>query len=275
MSEKLRKDDTGADVRTLQERLTAAGYDVEHDGWFGGKTEAAVIAFQRRTGLVADGIAGPKTLAALRTGVADPRLLRQADIEAAAATLGVAVASVMAVNEVESLGHGFLPDGRPVILYERHVMYRQLKEAGRDADDLAQLYPNIVNPKRGGYRGNEGEWYRLGLARQIDSGCALQSASWGQFQVMGYHYAVCGYDSAEAFAGAMAVSEALQLAAFVLFIEADPALHKALKSRKWAEFARIYNGAAYKENCYDARLAAAYARHARLDAGADDVPEAA
>lgn len=263
MSEKFRKDDTGAGVRSLQQRLTAAGYVVEHDGWFGAKTEAAVVAFQRRAGLVADGIAGPKTLATLQTGVADPRLLRQADIEAAADTLGVAVAAVMAVNEVESRGHGFLADGRPVILYERHVMYRQLTEAGRDVDDLARLHPNIVNPKRGGYRGAEGEWYRLGLARQIDRDCALQSASWGQFQIMGYHYGVCGYDSAEAFAAAMAVSEALQLAAFVLFIAADPALHKALKARKWGEFARIYNGPAYKDNCYDARLAAAYARHSR------------
>ncbi|WP_328515044.1 N-acetylmuramidase domain-containing protein [Ralstonia pseudosolanacearum] len=32
-----------------------------------------------------------------------------------------------AVNEVESRGSGFLPDGRPVILFERHVMYRQLQ----------------------------------------------------------------------------------------------------------------------------------------------------
>ncbi|MEG6992119.1 N-acetylmuramidase domain-containing protein, partial [Pseudomonas aeruginosa] len=48
---------------------------------------------------------------------------------------------------------------------------------------------------------------------------------------------------------------------FVRFIEADPALLKALKGRKWAEFARRYNGPAYARNLYDVKLERAYARH--------------
>jgi hypothetical protein len=260
---KLRKDDTGAEVRNLQRRLEAAGYQVEKDGWFGDKTEAAVIDYQRKMGLVADGIAGPKTLATLDLGQRPSRLLGQADIEAAAATLGVVVAAVMAVNEVESRGHGFLETGRPVVLYERHIMYRRLADAGKDADDLAAKYPELVNPKRGGYRGGTQEWFRLGLARAIEAAIASESASWGQYQIMGYHWSALGYDSLDAFLVAMEESEARQLEAFVRFIEADPALHKALKARKWGDFAKIYNGPAYKENCYDAKLAAAFARHAR------------
>ncbi|MBV5553030.1 N-acetylmuramidase family protein, partial [Pseudomonas aeruginosa] len=46
------------------------------------------------------------------------------------------------------------------------------------------------------------------------------------------------------------------------FIDTDPALHKALKARKWADFARLYNGPDYKRNLYDTKLARAYEQHA-------------
>lgn len=56
----------GAAVTKLQRTLVAAGFDPGRvDGEFGAGTEAAVMAFQRGTGLLADGIAGPRTLKAL------------------------------------------------------------------------------------------------------------------------------------------------------------------------------------------------------------------
>ena len=62
----LRQGMRGNDVRALQRKLKAAGFDPgKIDGQFGLGTEAAVMAFQRGEGLLADGIAGPKTLAAL------------------------------------------------------------------------------------------------------------------------------------------------------------------------------------------------------------------
>jgi hypothetical protein len=266
----MRKGDTGAAVRELQQQLCAAGFAVEKDGWFGEATEAAVLAFQRASGLVADGVAGPKTLDTLRLGLRPSRLLGQADIDRAAEDLGVAVAAIMAVNEVESLGRGFLPDGRPVILFERHVMHRLLDEAGQDADALAASFPNIVYPKRGGYAGGVAEHARLATASGIDRACALQSASWGQYQIMGFRWQTCGYDSVEAFVEAMRGGEAAHLDAFVRFVAADPALHKALKSRKWAEFAKLYNGPAYRENLYDQRLARAYARYSGAGAAVEE-----
>lgn len=258
----MRNGDTGDAVRVLQQQLTAAGFKVEADGWFGDATESAIKAFQRKAGLVEDGIAGGKTLTLLNSGKADPRLLSHADLEAAAQRLDVPVASILAVNEIESRGHGFLPDGRPVILFERHVMFGRLQDIEIDASTLAKSYPSIVNQVRGGYSGGAAEYVRLSAATGIDAACAIESASWGMFQIMGYHWEALGYTSAEAFAAAMRESEAKQLDAFVRFIEADPDLLKALKGRKWADFAKRYNGPAYKENLYDVKLARAYDRHA-------------
>lgn len=82
---------------------------------------------------------------------------------------------------------------------------------------------------------------------------------------MGYHWKTLGYASAEAFVIAMERSEDNHLYAFVKFIQADKDLHAALKARKWTEFAKRYNGSAYKENLYDMKLARAYDRHAAAE----------
>jgi N-acetyl-anhydromuramyl-L-alanine amidase AmpD len=56
----LRRGDTGDLVNTLQAKVS-----VPASGVFDAATEAAVRAFQRQAGMVADGIVGPKTWAAL------------------------------------------------------------------------------------------------------------------------------------------------------------------------------------------------------------------
>ncbi len=66
-TEVLRKGDSGPAVVKLQQALAKHGRSInlKVDGDFGTATEAAVKAFQRANGLVVDGIAGPRTLAAL------------------------------------------------------------------------------------------------------------------------------------------------------------------------------------------------------------------
>jgi len=61
----LRKGSTGAYVKQAQALLNEHGAALAVDGDFGAKTLAAVTAFQASHGLVADGIIGPKTWAAL------------------------------------------------------------------------------------------------------------------------------------------------------------------------------------------------------------------
>jgi peptidoglycan L-alanyl-D-glutamate endopeptidase CwlK len=63
----LRLGDKGAPVKRLQTALRKAGFSPgKVDGDFGPATRAAVLSFQRSAGLLADGIAGPRTLAALK-----------------------------------------------------------------------------------------------------------------------------------------------------------------------------------------------------------------
>jgi len=250
----------GLDVVELQELLNQAGFKVVVDGLYDDNTAEAVRKAQASYGLVVDGQAGAKTLHALRNGGEEPRHLKETDLIAAAKRLGVPLASIKAVNQVETTGPGFLPSGRPVLLFERHVMYRQLTHAGQDAAAAAQRYPQVVSTVRGGYAGGTTEWHRFQTATQIDPACAIESASWGMFQIMGYHWQALGYASAADFLACMEQSEGQQLEAFVRFIEQDPTLHKALKARKWAEFARRYNGPAYADNHYDIKLERAYDR---------------
>jgi len=62
----LRSGNTGADVRALQEALRGLGYTrVNVNGTYDARTLDAVRDFQKKNGLVADGIAGPLTQAAV------------------------------------------------------------------------------------------------------------------------------------------------------------------------------------------------------------------
>lgn len=250
----LRAGDRGEGVVTVQRLLGVAS-----DGVFGPATDEAVRAFQRGAGLAPDGVVGPATMRALLNGT---KRITEQDMQQAATALDVDLASIKAVTSVESRGSGFLSDGRPAILFERHIMRRQLAKTGRDADLLVKYMPDIINATPGGYKGGKAEHDRLYLARQVEPGCAIESASWGLFQIMGFHWALLGYESAADFEARMTRSEGEQLDAFVRFINADAGLHRALRSKDWADFARRYNGPAYAKNQYDVKLAEAYRRFA-------------
>ena len=67
--EKLRTIKQGSDgggVYLLQELLFHNGYKLSCDGQFGGQTDYILKAFQKKKGLVVDGICGPKTWKALK-----------------------------------------------------------------------------------------------------------------------------------------------------------------------------------------------------------------
>lgn len=190
------------------------------------------------------------------------RTITEAMWERLATRLKVEVAALKAVAEVESSGNGFLPppDRRPTVLFEGHVFHRLT--AGRFGRSHPDLSHPRWNPRRYA-RTPAGEWERLDRAAQLDATAALQSASWGAFQIMGFNYALCGFDSIGRFVECQSTSAEAQLEAFATLLgRPGSPLLAPLRRRDWARFARLYNGPEYRRNRYDDRLAAAYARHA-------------
>jgi peptidoglycan hydrolase-like protein with peptidoglycan-binding domain len=64
----LRQGDSGAAVTELQQLLNAKGINIAVDGIFGNATRAAVVQFQKQSGIATDGVVGPQTWQALRRG---------------------------------------------------------------------------------------------------------------------------------------------------------------------------------------------------------------
>jgi hypothetical protein len=187
------------------------------------------------------------------------RQLARGDIEERARELGAEPCALGSVIRVESGGKGFLADGRPKILFEGHVFWRELEKAGKKPETLAPDHPDILfrHWTKEFYRGGAAEYERLGRAKLIDESCALRSASWGMFQILGNNHKAAGFDTVQAFVEAHKVSEREHLQAFCAFIRSQGMLD-SLISRDWAAFAKKYNGAGYRANEYDTKLKSAY-----------------
>ena len=172
------------------------------------------------------------------------RPLSSRGIELAAFRLGTSEAAIWAIINVETAGHGFLADRRPVLLFERHVFSRLTYGRSDDFDaDISNITP-------GGY-GAPGphQYERLARAMKCDAGFggahALQAASWGIGQVMGFNFKLAGFGDVGAMVAAMCEGEDEQLAAMATFIE-QRGLGVPLRHHRWTEFARGYNGPAQK-----------------------------
>lgn len=180
------------------------------------------------------------------------------DVRAAAKLLGVSTAHVRAVMDVESNGRGFHPETRrPVILFEPHIFSR--RTAGRfDAS-----HPEISYGKWGDkpYPATQRQRYdQLVAAMALDEGAALQSASWGLFQIMGFNGGAAGFVTPQDFVRAMAAGEGEQLLAFARFVGSQAEMADALRRSDWAGFARRYNGPGFAQHGYDQKLKAAFQR---------------
>ncbi|WAL59710.1 N-acetylmuramidase domain-containing protein [Thermocoleostomius sinensis] len=175
------------------------------------------------------------------------KVLTDADYHRAADRLAVEVAAIRAIVAVETEGSGFLPDGRPKILFERHWFWSLTPLP------VSQTRPDLSNPEPGGYLGGVHEWERLNAAIQFDRPAALKAASWGLGQILGVNHELAGYKDIEAFVQAMHDSEGKQLDAMMNFIIHQD-LVKALQHQDWKTFARVYNGPA-GVGVYDLRLA--------------------
>lgn len=168
----------------------------------------------------------------------------------AAKSISCEVAAIKAIVLTETPRGAFDEQGRPTILYERHYFHR-LTKGKYDSNSV------LSNKSAGGYGKYSTQYEKLNEALKLDKSAALQSASWGAFQIMGANYVTAGFNSVDDFVGAMRTLQG-QLDAFVKFILHTPGLQSALQNKQWATFARIYNGNDYKKNNYDAKMARNY-----------------
>lgn len=252
--------DTGNDVMFIQERLSEAGYQLTPDGSFGPGTKRQLLAFQNNNSLPTNGVVDTLTFKALAMVPSDDRQLSQKDIVALAKLLEVPVSAVMAVNSVESRGSGFFNNNLAVILFERHIMRRRLVARNIDPTPHSKKYPTIVSSSTGAYLGGVREYDRLNIAKTINSDSAHESASWGLFQIMGFHWEHLGYATVDEYVSLMQESEGNQLNAFGRFVRKDNVLIKALRTQDWKAFARRYNGPGYAKNKYDVKMSQEYQR---------------
>lgn len=259
-------------VKMLQELLNEVGYNIPATGYFGTMTDRAVRDFQSKNGLVVDGIVYTKTWTALineaPVNMSDMqnRFLKESDIVSLADKLRIEPAVIKAVNAVESSGRGFFIDGRPKILFEGHIFWKQLQQRGYHPETMITGFENVLYPSwtKRYYYGDKREWDRLEKAISIGprpdiAEAAYASASYGLFQIMGFNFKLTGYDSILQFVADMKQNEGMQLSIFGRFLEANN-LIGYLRNHQWADFASRYNGPGYAANKYDIKLAKNYER---------------
>lgn len=244
---------------------------IDNIGIAGPTTEAAIVSFQKNACslLRPDGLVSVGGFTSKRLSMAIiPRPLHRVfaaqcwnhpnvglpntAYATAAKTLDCEVAAVTAVAKTETQRASWDNEGRPTILYERHYF------SGRTNHVFDRTHPDISNKTAGGYGRFSEQYPKLYRAAVLDEHAALQSASWGTFQIMGANFKAAGFQTVEDFVSAMLDSEQRQLDAFVSFIANNPTLKTALHDKRWAAFARIYNGPNYRDNDYDTILGQNY-----------------
>lgn len=182
--------------------------------------------------------------------------LTREDIEEVAEQMNIHPAAVHAVAEIEGSGSGFLPDGRPKILFEAHVFYRLTGGKFGSTNVSTPRWNRSLYGPAGVH-----QWVRLLTAMRMDHIAAQKAASWGLFQILGENHKAAGYEDVEKFVVGMKTSEREHLDAFMSFCVANHLVRFLQGTPNFARFARGYNGPGYAANGYDTKLAAAYQRH--------------
>lgn len=191
-------------------------------------------------------------------------MISEAKFQEVSKDLGIEVAVLKAVAEVESSGEGFLADGQPKILFEPHIFWKNLVKRGIDPSLHIKGNEDIIYPKwKSGAYGKVSEQHsRLQRAVKINREAALESASWTSFQILGQNWKSMGYDSIQDFINDAYTDEDKHLDMFVKFVQANN-LVRFLKSKEWRSFARGYNGSGFEKNKYHTKLEAAYRKYSK------------
>lgn len=175
--------------------------------------------------------------------------------------IGVGEDEIHAVLDIESGGSGFDKHGRPKMLFEPHIFYRELaKDPAKRSRAIAEKLA-YDGWRPGSYPADS--YPRLIAAMRIDETAALRSASWGLGQILGNNHVAAGYPTVQAMVIAFTQDEDKHLEAMIRFIKAK-GLDDDLRRHDWAGFARGYNGAGYAAHNYHGKLKAAFERWQRI-----------
>jgi len=226
--------------------------------------EEKITLFQMTMGVDVNGSIDSTTWSKLFARVAlsisniDKMLLKDDYISQKALENDLSPAAVKAVVKVESRGRGFNREKEPIILFEGHIFWKELKHIG--VDPLAIEFGNedIIYRKPNYKFYNRAQYPRLEKAKNIDEEAALKSASYGMFQIMGFNHKLSGFDDVKTFVEFIKESEENQLEAFFNYIKNSSGCFEALQSKNWAKFAKLYNGPGYRANQYDTKLSKQY-----------------
>ncbi len=226
--------------------------------------DTVVRSYQSTHNLVRDGWVGYNTWKSLilnfRAKYHNSNDITDWDYEVFSKLLDTDSAALKAVQKVETGGKGgFLPSGKPQILFEGHVFWKELQALGIDPAKYGSAWGNVLYKSwdKSKYKGGEGEWQRLEIAKKISSSAAFKSASWGMYQIMGNNYAKCGCKNITEFVNLMCKNNFSQFLLGINFLK-NTGISKYLINKDWSGFARLYNGSGYKLNQYDAKLEKAY-----------------
>ena len=181
-----------------------------------------------------------------------------ADIESIAAGASIEAAALRAFRQIEAPRGPFDDQGRVTILFERHHFWKRTTATQRVAAG-----PAICNATAGNYGSNAGQYAKLQKAFAINEKAALESASWGSGQTMGFNSGLIGYKNAAAMVTAYADSEVTQIEGIAEYLRATKLL-APLRAKNWVRVAVGYNGSGQAKHNYSGRLAIAYAGFARI-----------
>jgi subtilisin family serine protease len=186
-----------------------------------------------------------------------------------ATELRIEAAAVLAVWQVESGGRAYTA-GRTVLRVENHLIYRRWGTQNRDVfDQHLQFGTHPPLSAADTFCGSKCDHpWRCHRSRQSPTDeftcdhtsqqreqevlalvtrlageeIALQCSSLGGPQILGSNHAQLGYGSAVAMRDAFIADERWEVISFFDFCRRDSRLISALHDRRWADFARIYNG---------------------------------
>lgn len=204
-------------------------------------------------------------------GVARP--LDNFDVAKLAHRINVSEDHFQAFLNVESRSRGFDRDGRPIILCEPHVFYRNLRGAERDqAVKQGLAYPTWGEKPYPNSQDARYVWLRK--AAKINLEAALKSCSWGSSQILGENFSLVGYSSVVEMVQSFMDDEEEHVEAMMKYILAT-GIDDDLRNERWDVVARVYNGPGYRKNGYHTKMAQEFAKlRQRADSGwAPDAPD--